>query len=86
MTIFRVSVPTEILLAGYASDGARLNVLPGEYDVCWLGATIGGQDPTLHSVLRFMNADRRGGDLDVKKTEFEAELSLDEFRNWNTVK
>lgn len=86
MTTFRVSVPTGLLLAGYASDGARLNVLPGEYEVYWLGSTIGGQDPTLHSVLRFMNADRRGGELDVKKTEFEAELSLNEFRNLNTVK
>jgi hypothetical protein len=70
MAIFRVRVKHEQVLAGLATDGARLNVLSGIYYVepgVRPKKEAGGAD----AVLFFRGADNRnGGDLAVKREDY----------------
>lgn len=73
MTRCRVRVRDGRVIAGYAHDGARLRVMPGEYEAQWISSAR-GQDPTFHAALRIIDADTRGGDLDVFRAEYADDL------------
>ena len=73
MTRCRVRVRDGRVIAGYAHDGARLRVMPGEYEAQWISIAR-GQDPTFHAALRIIDADTRGGDLDVFRKEYADDL------------
>lgn len=73
MTRCRVRVRDGRVIAGYAHDGARLRVMPGEYEAQWISIAR-GQDPTFHAALRIIDADTCGGDLDVFRTEYADDL------------
>jgi len=73
MTRCRVRVRDGRVIAGYAHDGARLRVMPGEYEAQWISIAR-GQDPTFHAALRIKDANARGGDLDVFRTEYADDL------------
>ncbi|MDO3621711.1 hypothetical protein Q3O98_11435 [Ralstonia pseudosolanacearum] len=47
--------------------------MPGEYEAQWISIAR-GQDPTFHATLRIIDADTRGGDLDVFRTEYADDL------------
>lgn len=78
MTHCRVRIKGGRKIVGYAQDGARLQVMLGEYDARWISIAR-GQDPTLRAALRVFGADSRGGDLDVLRAEFADDLA--EFPN-----
>lgn len=47
--------------------------MPGEYEAQWISIAR-GQAPTFHAALRIIDADIRGGDLDVFRTEYADDL------------
>jgi len=78
MTHYGIRVKDGRVIAGYAHDGARLRVMPGDYGARWISIAR-GQDPTLRAALRVFGADTRGGDLHVLREEYVDDL--DEFPN-----
>ena len=67
LMIYKVKVKDGKLLGGHASDGARLNIIPGIYDV----------EKTTDGNLVFNSADTRDNrELVVRKGEY---LELDDF-------
>lgn len=67
--IHRVRIKDTEPVGGLAENGQRLQIMPGVYEAQWLSRRKPDGDE-LEGTLRFLNADQRGGHLDVFRSDW----------------